>query len=260
MRASARSSSIVILSALVGVLITIAGACQKSGDALLFVTVTASPALLGVDTVDVTVTKVADAAPRTAGPLHYPCPDGGVEIGASGETLTVVVPGSAGPVTLTVVARDAGGQELSRGTSSPVDPHAGSITNVTVTLGSSNQSDAGTSDGAADGGTGASGAGGSATGVGGTGGGAGAAGGTSGTAGTTGAGGAAGSGGRAARREAARPARAARRPARAARPAPRARVIARRATTTTATGSPTTRKLLIASVLRTTLPELVPRD
>src|SRR5450432_1329772 len=151
MRMQARSSSRVVL----GVLAAMAGACQKSGDALLYVTVKASPALSGVDTVDVTVTKVADAASRTAGPLHYPCPDGGVDIGSSGETLTVVLPGSTGRVTLTVVARDVGGQELARGTSSPVDPQAGSITNVTVTLGSSGQPDGGANDGAAGGGAGA---------------------------------------------------------------------------------------------------------
>jgi hypothetical protein len=173
-----------------GALVALAGACQKSGDALLYVTVTASPALAGVETVDVTVTKVADAAPQTAGPLHYPCPDGGVEIGevgSNGETLTVVVPGSAGPVRLTVVARGAGGHELARGTSSSVEPHAGSITNVTVRLGSSEQPDGGTiddgSDGATEGGAEASGAGGSATGSGGTGG-------TSGSGGTGGNGGA----------------------------------------------------------------------
>jgi hypothetical protein len=197
MRAPARSSSIVVF----GALVALAGACQKSGDALLYVTVTASPALSGVDTIDVTVTKVADAAPQTAGPLHYPCPDGGVEIGESGETgskgetLTVIIPGSTGPVRLTVVARGPGGHELARGTSSPVDPHAGSITPVTVSLGSSGQPAGGTSDGAAEGGAEASGAGGSTAGSGVIGGGAGAAGGTNGTAGTTGAGGTAGSAG-----------------------------------------------------------------
>jgi hypothetical protein len=216
MRTQARATSIVVL----GVLSALAGACQKSGDALLYVTVTASPPLKDVETVDVTVTKVADAAPRTAGPLHYH-PDGGVDIGASGETLSVTIPGSAGPVTVTVVARGASGDELGRGTSSAVEPHGGSITNVTVKLGSSEPSDGGTSDGAEDGaiadaaggtsgaagsagtggngGTGTGGAGGGAgvAGAGGAGNGGGGAGGTggvpSGVAGAGGTGGAAGS-------------------------------------------------------------------
>jgi hypothetical protein len=186
MRAQARSRSIV----LVGLLVALAGACQKSGDALLYVTVTASPVLSGVATLDVTVTKVADAAPRTAGPLHYPTANGGVAIGSIGETLTVVMPASVGPVTLTVVARGAGGDELGRGTSSRVVPQGGSITNVTVKLGSSEPPDGGADDGNPQGAAGA-GAGGSEAGSGGAAGGAGAggAGGTSGTAGTAGAGG-----------------------------------------------------------------------
>jgi hypothetical protein len=209
MRTQARSSSIVLF----GLLVALAGACQKSGDALLYVTVTASPVLSDVAMVDVTVTKVADAAPRTAGPLHYPTADGGVAIGSIGETLTVVMPGSVGPVTLTVIARGAGGDELARGTSSRVVPQAGSITNVTVTLGSSQPPDGGADDGNPQGEAGAGGgAGGNAAGSGGAGGstagsggasgngGAGAAGGTSGGAGATGgagggSGGASGGGG-----------------------------------------------------------------
>jgi hypothetical protein len=209
MRTPSRSSSLVVF----GVLVALTGACQKNGDALLYVTVKASPLLRGVETVDVIVTKVADAAPRASGPLHYPCPDGGVDIGSSGETLTVIVPGGVGPVTVTAVARGAGGSELARGTSSAVDPHAGSITNVTVTFGSSTEPDGGTSDGTSEGGAGQGGVGGAAGsgeaggnggGQGGAGagqGGAGAGGGTSGaggaagTAGTVGTGGAGGTGG-----------------------------------------------------------------
>jgi hypothetical protein len=191
-----------------GALVALAGACQKSGDALLYVRVTATPSLGGVDTVDVIVTKVADASPGSAAPLHYPCPDGGVTIGSTGETLTVTVPGSVGPVTVTAVARGAGGHELAHGTSSAVTPQAGSITNVTVTLGSSPPPDGGTSDGAGEGGAGGStaGAGGGSgdtgnggAGAGGIGGGAGSgsagAGGTAGGAGSGGAGGTAGGAG-----------------------------------------------------------------
>jgi hypothetical protein len=188
MRAFSRTSVVILW----GALIAIAGACQKSGDALLYVRVTASPTLRAVDKVDVTVTRVADAAPRSAKPLSYPCGDGGVDIGPGGETLTVSLSASVGPVTLTVIARGVGGGELARGVSKSVDLKGGEITDVTVLLGESEPPDGGASDGPVGGGTGASGTGGGDAAAGGNGGGGAGSSGTAGTGGASGASGAAG--------------------------------------------------------------------
>ena len=183
------------------VVASVAGACKKSGDALLVVSVTSTQPLADVSYLVVSVSTMADGGQVMQDvPLRY---DAGVSISNMPITLGVRLPGTVGEVTVTVQAyREGSGEPLASGTSVTKAPGPGGETTVLVTVVPTASGDGGVPDESVDGETGSGGAGGTTSGTGGSagvgvagaGGGGGNATGTGGSAGI-GAAGAGGSGG-----------------------------------------------------------------